>query len=129
MGSMDPFIATFVNQPLKRWTILIDGVFAKSAWEIIIRGSNIFAIGQSSVTFFFLFWHDRWPHKSVKSTDWVVFWHSIPKFTWWKLWTTRNNWIVNEQVMTPQSVVVKVKKLIVESIGCVNSPLPSTISS
>ena len=103
-----PFHCCFCKSTTKTTNhLLIDCVFSKSVWELVLHDSNISASAHSLVISFFLSWHDCCPHKYVKSSDWFNFWHSIPKFTWWKLWIARNNWIFNNQVTTPQSMDLK----------------------
>ena len=47
--------------------------------------------------------------------EWI--WRAMPKFVWWHIWLTRNNFVFQGMVSPPQTVTAKAKLLLSESMN------------
>ena len=75
--------------------LLVDCVFSRKVWELILQDLNCSITIQSSVLALYLGWHASRPLKASSSLL-HLHCHSILNFYWWALWLIRNNCIFNE---------------------------------
>ena len=101
-GFNGPFWCCFCKLALETtYHLLIGYDFSKMVWGLVLHGSSFHVPTHSSVNEFYLSWSELRPHILVKDADWHMYWFSILKITFWKLWIARNNCNFNNLNLNP----------------------------